>query len=298
MYLAAAIPKGEVLLGIDWLTNERIFSISAVSLTTLLLTFLFVRWIVLPLKLLANQAERLGKGRNPRHLPEQGSKEMVTTIRAFNAMVKRIQKFISERESSFAAISHDLKTPLTRARLRVEQMDEGKMKDGLIGDLEYLDTMVKGSLQVLTEGATFENATQINLTEMLNNLTGKEKILGLPISLEMEENVIMKGRAIAIERLFSNLINNALAYGKGVEIVGSIHSNGVLIKIMDRGPGLSDSEKSKVFEPYYRAENELDPEHTGLGLGIARNIANIHGGDLELRNRSGGGLIVEVYFPL
>jgi len=298
MYLAAAIPKGEVLLGIDWLTNERIFSISAVSLTTLLLTFLFVRWIVLPLKLLANQAERLGKGRNPRHLPEQGSKEMVTTIRAFNAMVKRIQKFISERESSFAAISHDLKTPLTRARLRVEQMDEGKMKDGLIGDLEYLDTMVKGSLQVLTEGATFENATQINLTEMLNNLTGKEKILGLPISLEMEENVIMKGRAIAIERLFSNLINNALAYGKGVEIVGSIDSNGVLIKIMDRGPGLSDSEKSKVFEPYYRAENELDPEHTGLGLGIARNIANIHGGDLELRNRSGGGLIVEVYFPL
>ena len=298
MYLAAIVPKGEVMFGIDWLTTERIISLSAVSFTVLLLTFLLVRWIVMPLKLLAHQADLLGKGRRPRHLPEQGSKEMIATIRAFNSMAKRIQKFISERERSFAAISHDLKTPLTRARLRVEQIDDIKMKQDLIGDLEYLDKMVKGSLLVMTDGSMYENATTIDLTKMLDLLITKEKILGLPVSVDMQENMIIKGRTIAVERLFSNLINNALTYGKGVEVIGEKKTSGVLIKIMDRGPGLSHSEKSNVFKPYYRLERELDPNHSGLGLGIARNIANAHGGELELKNRPGGGLIVEVYFPV
>ena len=298
LYLAAVVPKGEVLLGIEWLTTERIISISAVSLTVLLLTFLFVRWIVMPLKLLAHQADLFGKGRKPRHLPEQGSKEMVTTIRAFNSMAKRIQKYISEREQSYAAISHDLKTPLTRARLRLEEMEEGEMKNSLIGDLEYLDQMVKGSLQVMTDGTIYENSTAINLNDLLDELTSKEKILGLPIALKMQKNMIINGRVIAIERLFSNLINNALTYGKGVEIKGTKRANGILIKVMDRGPGLSDAEKANVFEPYYRLDHHPSSSHSGLGMGIVRNIVNLHGGEIELKDRPGGGLIVEVYFPL
>ncbi len=128
MYLAAVVPKGELLLGFDWLNGERLFNLSAVSLTVLLLTLLFVYWMVMPLKLLAEQANLLGKGRNPRRIEEKGSKEMVATIKAFNSMVRRIQKFISDRERSFAAISHDLKTPLTRARLRVEEIDDNPIK--------------------------------------------------------------------------------------------------------------------------------------------------------------------------
>ena len=298
LYLAAVVPKGEVLLGIEWLTTERIISISAVSFTVLLLTFLFVRWIVMPLKLLAHQADLFGKGHKPRHLSEHGSTEMVTTIRAFNSMAKRIQKYIAEREQSYAAISHDLKTPLTRARLRLEEMEESEMKNSLIGDLEYLDQMVKGSLQVMTDGTIYENSTTINLNNLLDELTSKEKILGLPIALKMQENMTINGRAIAIERLFSNLINNALTYGKGVEIKGTKQVNGLLIKVMDRGPGLCDAEKANVFEPYYRLEQHLSSSHSGLGLGIVRNIVNLHGGDIELKDRQGGGLIVEIYFPL
>ncbi len=297
MYLAAVIPEGNVMTGIEWLTNERIISLIAVSITVLMLTILFVRWIVSPYKLLANQADLLGKGRKLRQLPEQGSREMKTTIRAFNAMARRIQKFISEREQSYAAISHDLKTPLTRARLRVENLEDGEMKDNLIGDLDYLDTMVKGSLQVMTDGTIYENSKSIDLNDMLYVLTSKEKISGLPVSLDIKEKITIKGRPLAIERLFSNLINNALTYGEGVEISAEKLNGEIIIKIMDRGPGLSDEEKVNVFEPYYRLEHNISSNHSGLGLSIARNIVNIHGGEIELKDRQGGGLIVEVYFP-
>jgi len=298
MYLAAVVPKGELLLGVDWINGERIFNLLAVSLTVLLLTFVFVRWLVLPLKMLADQADLLGKGRNPRQLEEKGSKEMVATIGAFNSMAMRIQKFITDRDNTFAAISHDLKTPLTRARLRVESIKDDDIKESLIGDLDYLGSMVTGSLQIISDGVEFEHTSEINLTEMLDTILKKEEILGLPIEFNMKKNITMKGRALAIERLFSNLINNAMTYGEGVEVKGKKLRNGILIEIMDKGPGLSDADKENVFKPYYRLEHKLSESHSGLGMGIARSIANIHGGELELKDRSGGGLIVEVYFPL
>jgi len=298
MYLTTVVPNGELLLGFDWISGERIFNLLAVSLTVLLLTFLFVRWLVTPLKTLAHQADLLGKGRNPRQMEEIGSKEMVATIGAFNSMARRIQKFIAERERSFAAISHDLKTPLTRARLRVEQIDDSPVKEDLIGDLDYLESMVKGSLKIMTDGIEHENTSTVELTTLLAAILKKEEITGLPIKIEFNKTISMKGRAMAIERLFSNLINNALSYGKSVEVTGQKKRTGIYIQIKDRGPGLSDVEKANVFKPYYRIDHELTESHSGLGLGIARSIANIHGGELELRDRLGGGLVVEVYFPV
>ena len=298
MFLATIIPKGELLLSYDWVNGERIFTSSLVSLTMLLITFLFVRWLVSPLQSLAHQADLLGKGRFPRQLDETGSKEMVATIQAFNSMARRIQKFIADRERSFASISHDLKTPLTRARLRIEGIEDESIKADLTGDLDYLETMVKGSLQIMTEGVEHENTSKIDLTEMLEAILRKEEILGLPIKINIDGKITMKGRSVALERLFSNLINNALTYGQGVEVTGQKKKTGIFIQIKDKGPGLSDVDKEKVFKPYYRLESKLSDSHSGLGMGIARNIANVHGGELELKDRKGGGLIVEVYFPV
>ena len=298
MFLATIIPKGELLLSYDWVNGERIFTSSLVSLTMLLITFLFVRWLVSPLQSLAHQADLLGKGRFPRQLDETGSKEMVATIQAFNSMARRIQKFIADRERSFASISHDLKTPLTRARLRIEGIEDESIKADLTGDLDYLETMVKGSLQIMTEGVEHENTSKIDLTEMLEAILRKEEILGLPIKVNIDGKITMKGRSVALERLFSNLINNALTYGQGVEVTGQKKKTGIFIQIKDKGPGLSDVDKEKVFKPYYRLESKLSDSHSGLGMGIARNIANVHGGELELKDRKGGGLIVEVYFPV
>jgi signal transduction histidine kinase len=167
----------------------------------------------------------------------------------------------------------------------------------LIGDLDYLETMVKGSLQIMTDGAEHENTSQVDITTMLASILKKEEILGMPIKMNIKQNIVIKGRALAIERMFSNLINNALTYGEGVEVTGQVKKTGVFIQIKDRGPGLSDNDKENVFKPYYRLEHKLNDAHSGLGMGIARNIANIHGGELELKDRNGGGLIVEVYFP-
>ncbi len=298
VYLAAVVPKGDLLLNTGLLNGERLLNHLAVTLTAIFLTLLIVRRLVSPLKLLSHQADLLGKGRNPRKLEEKGSKEMVTTIRAFNLMAERIQRFVSDREHTFAAISHDLRTPLTRARLRVEEIEDDSLKESLIEDLVYLESMVKGSLQVMKEGVEHENTEIIDLREMLVTILNKEKILGLPIKHNLRRAITMKGRPIAIQRLFSNLINNALSYGKGVEVKEKKHHNGIVIQIIDSGSGLSDAEKENVFQPYYRLEHKLSKNHSGLGMGIARNIANIHGGELELKDRPGGGLIVEIYFPL
>jgi signal transduction histidine kinase len=158
--------------------------------------------------------------------------------------------------------------------------------------------MVKSSLQIMTEGVEHENASKIDLAKMLEAILKKEKILGLPIKINIVGKITMKGRAVALERLFSNLINNALTYGQGVEVTGQKKKTGIFIQIKDKGPGLSDADKEKVFKPYYRLESKLNDSHSGLGMGIARNIANVHGGELELKDRKGGGLIVEVYFPV
>jgi signal transduction histidine kinase len=271
-------------------------SISLVSLTVLLLTLLLVRWVVRPLRLLARQAEAIGKGRNPRHMPEQGSSEMVATIRAFNTMVGRIQKFTSDRERLFSAISHDLKTPITRARLRAEMISDTDQKEALIGDLENLETMVKGSLQMMKDDAIHENAQRIDVSQLLLDLAAKNQIYGLPIELDVQPGLSIDGRVMALQRLFTNLVDNALAYGRAVTIVAQANAEGIVIRIMDPGPGLSDADKARVFEPYYRLKQKPSDDHVGLGLGIARSIANLHGGELELKDRPGGGLMVEVYF--
>jgi len=176
IYLAAVIPEGHMLNGVTWLNTERLLSIGLVSLTVLLLTLLLVRWVVRPLRLLARQAEAIGKGRNPRHMREQGSSEMIATIRAFNAMVGRIQKFMGDRERLFAAISHDLKTPLTRARLRAEMISDTDQKEALIGDLENLETMVKGSLQMMKADAIIKIIRRIVCVQLFLILALKNKI--------------------------------------------------------------------------------------------------------------------------
>ncbi len=298
MYLAAPIPEGSALLGFNWLTEERIISLGLVSLTVLILTLMLVRWVVQPLKLLARRVDVFGKGGSFEYLQEQGSSEMIATIRAFNSMAQRIQKFISEREQLFSSISHDLKTPLTRARLRIEMLDELKIKKDLITDLDNLDTMIKGSLQMMKDNVIHENTEQINLRKLLENLLAKENVRGLPIERKIADNMVIEGRPMALERLFANLIENAFKYSKSVEVDGRLVDSTIYVKIMDRGPGLSDADKVMAFQPYNRLNKQPNESNVGLGLSIARSIAKLHGGELNLIDRPGGGLIAEIKFPL
>lgn len=298
MYLATVFPEGDAL-NTTLLSSERVVSLIFVTATVLLLITLMVLGIVRPLRRLARHADALGRGQSPGIIPVEGTSEMQTTIRAFNDMSQRLEKFISDRERLFASISHDFKTPLTRARLRAELITDDPLRAKLIGDLENLDMLVKASLQIIKDGAIHENSTQINFNQLINRCLDSARIEGLPCSAQVSKDLEFEGRPMALERLFTNLIDNALHYGRGVEIFGfrEIDSGNIILQVCDRGPGLTDEQKSQVFEPFYRVQRAPSTVHVGLGMGIVKTIAQLHGASVELQDRSGGGLIVELRFP-
>jgi len=299
VYLATVFPGGD-LMGSRLFESERLVSLLAVTLTVVVLVTLLVAGIVRPLRRLAREADALGRGKTPSLIPAEGTREMQSTIRAFNQMAQRLEKFISDREKLFAAISHDLKTPLTRARLRVEMIDDEKLRDNLIGDIENVDLLVKASLQMIKDGAIHENSEQIDLKKVIEDCLASAEIEGLPSSAHLPDEFILEGRRLSLERLFTNLIDNALHYGRGVEIFGhkELEANELVVQVCDRGPGLNDELKQRVFEPFYRIDKAPSAIHVGLGMGIVKSIAQLHGASIELLDRDGGGLIVELRFPL
>lgn len=299
IYLATVFPSGR-LLDASLLTSERLISLVLVSLTVLILTTILVRWIVRPLRKLAKQADVLGRGQNPDFLPEEGSVEMQTTIRAFNQMGTRIRKFISDRERLFASISHDLKTPLTRARLRAELVDDASLRDGLVNDLENLEMLVHASLQMIKENEIHENITQVDLARILKRCLESAQVADLPSSLEIPEPFVIEGRPLSLQRLFANLIDNALHYGRCADVKGWIDkdTDQLIVQVLDKGPGLTYAQKKRVFEPFYRLNKAPSDIHVGLGMGIVRSIAQLHGAEVQLLDRASGGLVVEVRFPL
>lgn len=299
-YLATQFPNGESLYGFQWFTGERLVTTFLISLTILILTTLLVRSVVRPLRLLSRHADQLGRGHSYQFLPVQGSSEMQSTIHAFNSMGQRLQKFIADRERLFASISHDLKTPLTKAKLRIEMLDDTEIRSKLSQDLDDLETMVKASLQMVKDAAIHENTERIDLVEVLSRCVEAAEVARLPFTLSAPESLMIDCRPLSLERLFTNLVDNALHYGRSVDVEAFIDEPQklVIVKVMDRGPGIPDEQKSAVFEPYFRSGHKPSSVHVGLGLGIAKTIVQLHGGLIALGDRPGGGLLVTVQLPL
>ena len=299
-YLATQFPNGESLYGFQWFTGERLVTSFLISLTILILTTLLVRSVVRPLRLLSRHADQLGRGHSYQFLPAQGSSEMQSTIHAFNSMGQRLQKFIADRERLFASISHDLKTPLTKAKLRIEMLDDTEIRSKLSQDLDDLETMVKASLQMVKDAAIHENTERTDLVEVLSRCVEAAEVARLPYTLSAPESLMIDCRPLSLERLFTNLVDNALHYGRSVDVEAFIDEPQklVVVKVMDRGPGIPDEQKSAVFEPYFRSGHKPSSVHVGLGLGIAKTIVQLHGGLIALGDRQGGGLLVTVQLPL
>jgi signal transduction histidine kinase len=299
-YLATQFPNGESLYGFQWFTGERLVTSFLISLTILTLTILLVRSVVRPLRLLSRHADQLGRGHSYQFLPVQGSSEMQSTIHAFNSMGQRLQKFIADRERLFASISHDLKTPLTKAKLRIEMLDDTEIRSKLSQDLDDLETMVKASLQMVKDAAIHENTQRTDLIEVLKRCVEAAEVARLPYTLSVPESLLIDCRPLSLERLFTNLVDNALYYGRSVDVEAFIDEPQklVIVRVMDRGPGIPDEQKSAVFEPYFRSGHKPSSVHVGLGLGIAKTIVQLHGGLIALGDRPGGGLLVTVRLPL
>jgi len=299
LYLATLMPDPYFLDDPSLLSNERLFSLAISIITVLLLSILVIRRVTKPLAKLAHAAEAFGQG-DYQLVKEVGSKEIRNTSHAFNAMQIRIQRYLDDRERLFASISHDLKPPITRLRLRAEMIDEYATKKAMIRDLEDLDILVKGALQSVKETDIHENRVEINITRILKDLQRDAKLIQPKIKIRGKLTQTYVGKPLAIKRCLTNLVDNDLFYGKSVHIELINNEESITIKILDEGSGIPHKKIDQMFQPYARLRMKEANHQNGMGLGlsIARNIARAHGGEVNLKNRSTGGLEAKLTLPL
>ena len=268
--------------------------------TVIVLSLVAVRWVTGPLSGLATAAENLGENINRAPLPETGPVEVQRAARAFNTMQQRLSRFITERTRMLAAMSHDLKTPITRLRLRTEMLDDETLRAKYTKDLDEMEAMVAQTLDFMRDASTGEAAQQVDIMALLESLQTDYQEMGDAVEIEGGIARPYFGRPLALRRCLTNLVDNAVRYGGRATIMAEDAANGITIRILDQGPGIPEEDLERAFEPFFRGEQSRNRETggTGLGLGIARNIARAHGGDLQLKNRAGGGLEAILSLPL
>jgi signal transduction histidine kinase len=298
MYVATLLPVPDSIGERDWLSIDRLFFMSVVIVVVIGLSLFGIRLVTRPLRQMAQAAEALGHDLDQTPLPEDGPAETVVTARAFNNMQARIRRYIADRERLFSAISHDLKTPITRLRLRAEMLRDEHQQALFCKDLEELDMMVKGALQSVKETDIHENVEPVDVMELLARLQVDVALQGKEMSVTGYTAPI-RARSLALKRCLTNLIDNAIFYGERADVVLEDSPEQLVIHIYDEGPGIPEDQLNTVFEPYVRLERSRNRNTggTGLGLGIARSIADSHGGTLTLSNRPGGGLDTCLILP-
>ena len=251
-------------------------------------TFLLVRWQTRTAAPTGQGGGQPRQGHRPTLAERGGASEIVAATRAFNIMQHRIRRYIDDRERLFSSISHDLKTPITRLRLRVELLDDEQQIAKFNKDLDELELMVKGALQTVKDTDIHENIEQLDIDAMLEQMAEAMNLHDERLTIEGHCKQPYRGKPLALKRCIGNLVDNGIKYGQRVRIIIMDDEEMLILFIMDEGPGLPEDQFERIFEPYYRLSTDL--AGTGLGLGIARNIAHAHGGDLVLENRPQGGL--------
>ncbi|MBE2295349.1 MAG: HAMP domain-containing protein [Phycisphaerales bacterium] len=256
------------------------------------LAALAVRALTRPLTVLANAAAELGRDIRRPPLLESGPLEVRRAAMAFNTMQERLIRYIEDRDRILAAVSHDLKTPITRLRLRTEMLDDSPSRDKFLADLDDMQRMVQASLDFLRGGEDSEPMAPVDLNALLDCLREDAEDAGQVVEVDGVAAQPLRCRPLALKRCLTNLVDNALKYGQRADIQVRDTPQRLTLSIHDRGPGIPAEELNKVFEPFYRLERSRNQDTGGVGLGlsIARNIARAHGGDLRLRNHPQGGL--------
>ena len=263
-----------------------------------------VRRLTAPVRTLAAAAERLGLDVNAAPLPEGGPSEVAKAAAAFNTMAARIRNFVDNRTFLLTAIGHDLRTPITRLKLRSEFIDDDELRRKVLSDLDELEAMVSSTLAFGRDALDREPMAAIDLGALLRTVLDEagDAHPGIAdrLSWRGPSRVVVRASPIALKRAFANLVGNAVAYGGGAQVSAGVPRDGVLtVLVEDEGPGVPSALLERVFEPFHRGEPSRSRETggTGLGLSIARNILRAHGGDVLLRNREGGGLRAVVTLP-
>jgi signal transduction histidine kinase len=276
-----------------------LLSLGVLLVAVIGVSWVAVRWATRPLNALADAADELGRNINRPPMEEKGPLEVARAARAFNTMQARLAGYIRERTALLAAMSHDLKTPVTRLRLRSELLEDPQLRAKFTRDLEDMESMVGATLDFMRGLESDETAKPVDIMALLESLQADMRETGGDVQITGTALKPYLGRPQALKRCLANLLENAVKYGKSVLAVVDDNETRLEIRIQDEGPGLPPSELEKVFEPFYRVEASRSRETggTGLGLTIARSIAEVHGGQLTVRNRSEGGLEARLILP-
>ncbi len=286
-----------------WHSHSFLVAFAAMSLAAALLTLWAVRRLTRPVTDLAAAAERLGRDVNAPPLPETGPREVATAARAFNTMAGNIRRFVGDRTQMIAAIGHDLRTPITRLRLRAEFLEDERQRERMLADLAEMEAMISATLAFARDDAAAEPAVPLDLAALartvLDEAADARPEFSERVTYAGPEHLVLPARPVALKRALANLVGNALSYGGAARVELERGPGRVLLRVEDDGPGIPEGELESVFQPFRRLEASRNRETggTGLGLTIARSILRAHGGEVRLINRKGGGLAAVATLP-
>lgn len=279
--------------------HGALLSTTLMAVGAILVSVFLVRWLTQPLSRFADAAKHFY--RSPEIVPvaESGPREVRALASAFNDMQRRIGRLIDDRTQALAAVSHDLKTPITRLRFRVDEIADPGARAAAEADLDDMERMLDQTLAYLRGDRADEEIKFVDLVAILETVTGDLVDAGRPVELEGAPSAVLPGRRLALKRAFANLVDNALKYGVSATVRVVDAADEVEVRIDDRGPGIPEADMERALAPFVRLEPSRNQETGGFGLGltIAQAIIAGHGGRLTLANRPEGGLQVLVRLP-
>ncbi|NQW00774.1 MAG: HAMP domain-containing protein [Rhodospirillales bacterium] len=281
-------------------------SLLALGLSILMIigaVILSVRRITRPLATLAMAADAVGRGETTPDMAEEGPEDLQRTIRAFNRMRSRLETFVEDRTNLLAAVSHDLRSPVTSLRLRAEFIEDEQLRAEILETLSEMQTIIETTLIFAREETRTEDTRPTDLAALIESLVNDFKDQGKTCSYTGPERFVITGRPVSLKRAIRNLLENAITYGLSATATlipgDSKNRTDHAIVIEDSGPGIPEQEIEHMFEPFVRLETSRSRETGGIGLGlaIARSIVRGHGGDIQAANKPQGGLRITIHLP-
>lgn len=265
--------------------------------------WLFARHLNRPLQSLQQAALRVGRGDIPEPLPEMGSTEIISVTRAFNHMASGIRQLEKDRALLMAGVSHDLRTPLTRIRLASEMVSEQDnwIRDGIVNDIEDMNAIIDQFIDYIRHHKE-EALLEEDLNQLVSEQVSAERLQQRQLETDLAAHLpLVPMRRIAMKRVLTNLIENAIKYSDGpIEIHTGFEkgSKRLYVQVRDHGPGIPDAQMAKMFEPFTQGDSARGSAGSGLGLAIIKKIVDMHRGEITLHNHAFGGLVATVYLPL
>jgi signal transduction histidine kinase len=285
--------------GIDPWQQRLLLVLAIAALAVSPLAWWFARRMAAPMAALAAGAERLGRDPSAPPLDIRGSAEVAAAGRAFNEMQERLRRYVDVRTSMIGAIAHDLRTPLTRLRFRIEGAPE-ELRAKLAADIDQMDAMVSATLAFVRDASSPRERVSLEIASLVETVLDDAAETGADCATETCDRVVVDGDPVALRRLITNLVDNALKFGSRARGRVFVEAGMAVVEIDDNGPGIAPDQVERAFEPFHRLETSRNRDTGGIGLGLAvvRAIARGHGGDVSLASRAGGGLRARVTLPL